>query len=171
MRGLAMWIVLCAGCSDSAIDDLDDTGVLPTDATACEGLGPPGIELGEGGTSDFVPFADGQDLLIVQDTAGVYGFGADLQGEGLDFSVGLTTVLRITLGTDPSEDFIASLTYACRDDGVGTTGIFAALDDAVQDELAAQAIVGQPVELSVTATDQEGASASDIVDLIVAWPD
>lgn len=160
LAGLAL--VGCAG------DTTTDGG--PTELTACEGAGAPSVEVGQGSRDDFVPYGEGDDLEITQDGAGQYGFSLDLLTEGLDTTEAMTTVVRLTLGNDPSDDFIASLVLQCPDEGPGWTSVFAALDETLQDETAAMALVGQPIEVSATLTDQSGEAGSTALDLFVAWP-
>lgn len=150
-----------------------DTEPVETDSerTACEGGGAPTLELGLGGRSAFVPFDTGDDIEITQDGAGAYGFGFELLTTGLDTTESVNAVLRVTVGTDPVQDFIALFNLQCDEDlGVAWVATFTPLDDPLQDPVLAEALVGQPVLIDVSLSDARQVVGDDEVDLFAAWP-
>ncbi|MEQ1504969.1 MAG: hypothetical protein ABMB14_22240 [Myxococcota bacterium] len=153
-----------AGCAG-------DEPTATSDATACEGAGDPAVEVGEGGQLGFTGWADGDTVAIEDDGTGRYGFYADLWTTGLDTTGSVSTFLRFTIGDDPATtDVGATLTLVCTDDGHGWYGVFAPLDDGLQDAAAVAALDGLALGLSASLTDQGGETGSVARTLTLAAP-
>jgi hypothetical protein len=159
------WVlVVLAACSG-------DDGVPVDEGTPCEGAGDPAVELGSGGREGFVAFQEGDTLAIQQDGGGRYGLYVDLSTTGLDTTAPLTTFLRFSFGEETATtDVGATLTMQCTDPGPAWYGVFAPLDDSLQDAAAVAALDGQALVLSGTVTDQTAETATTEVELVVSAP-
>jgi hypothetical protein len=156
-------LVLAVGCAG------DDAGTGPTDTeTLCEGAGEGAIAVGSGGLSGFVPWEDGDPVILETDGAGRWGFYADLLTEGIDTTASTTALVRFSVGDDPTtEDLGATLDLQCPNEGPGWFGLFVPLDDARQDPAVVDTLVGQTMSLSATVTDQASESATVSLELVV----
>ena len=113
---------------DSALADSADTGSLadtgthsggPTSDTApppdtassdtappgisdeCAGVGPATLAIGHGGLLGFLALTDGDDIELLTDSLGNYGFRLELSTAGLDTQESMSTVVELDLPTVP----------------------------------------------------------------------
>jgi hypothetical protein len=152
---LALWAAGCAG---------EPAEVPPS----CDGDGPVVVEAGQGGMSGFAPWSDGDQVEVFQQ--GEWGWKLELQTSGLDTTSPITSFVRYSLGAaTTTEDVGASLTLQCDDAvGLGWAGVFVGLPDELQD--AVQDLQGEDLHLTLTATDLEGESAVQELDLVLLVP-
>lgn len=162
--GVGPWVVMAACGGDGATD----TG---TDETLCGGQGTAAVEVGTGGLSGFTAWVDGDTVAIVDDGSGTYGFFVDLLTEGVDTTSAATVLLRFSVGDDPTtEDLGASLTFQCPTEGPGWAGVFAALDEAMQDSATVAGLEGLTLGLTALVTDTDGETGEVSVDLVIDAP-
>lgn len=162
MRLCGVLGLLAAGCAG------DDEGTPTTPETECGGAGDPVLELGDGGLSGFAAWADGDTVVIEQDGGGTFGFYADLLTHGIDTTATTTAFVRFTIGDDPtSQDVGATLTFQCPNEGPGWFGLFVPLDDAQQDAAVVDTLIGLPMDLTASVTDQAEDVGSAALTLVV----
>jgi hypothetical protein len=122
--------------------------------TACEGDGPPGLEIGTGGIAAFDAWSDGS--TVATSTAGDdVGIRVELLSTGLD-TTGLVSVVVAVDAAGASEDALASVTLQCPSEGPGWIALFAPLPTEAQ----GLPVDGMPAAITATATDQAGDAAS-----------
>ncbi|MCO4745851.1 MAG: hypothetical protein KC912_13740 [Proteobacteria bacterium] len=127
----------------------------------CEPSGTPGLVLGQGAGSEFVPFTEGQGVSL--DVAPQGGFGVSVRASTEGVLVGSVDVLLDTEidGENVGTFLSTGVPLYCQDDGTGLLwGVVVGFDSSVystNDDLLA--LNGQEVDLVVTATDEEGTAA------------
>lgn len=157
-----------AACLAMACSGSESPGDSAAPLGACEGAGEPSLALGSGGLSTFAAWEDGDTVVIEADGGGRYGFYADLLTEGIDTTATTTVFVRFSIGDDPTtRDVGATLTLQCPNEGPGWFGLFVTLDDSEQDAAVVATLIGQPMHLTATITDQAEDSASVTLDLVV----
>ena len=122
-----------------------------TDPATCAGGGAPLLELGDGGRSAFVAFADGVAL-----PTSTNGLTLEMQTSGIDTTQNVTAVVRIAADGGPSEDSIAALSLQCESaadgTGFGWAGVIASLP--------ASTVEGSAIDIEAVITDWRGITAT-----------
>jgi len=157
---LAMVLALAACGGD------DGEAATPVEPGTCDGGGTLMVELGDGGRSDFAPFADGVELPIIT-SGGVVGLQTEYWTSGLDTTAGsMTVVARVSVDGGPTSDGIAQRNLLCDDEvGYGWDSIVVPVDDDVADD--PDGAEGLPFVLTVVVTDANGTSATGEVSGVI----
>lgn len=143
--------VLGAGC-----------GSTPSAAT-CTGGGEPLAMTGRDTPEGFVPLEQGDPIPV--EGAALY---FDYEVVGLDTSEAVTVVLRLDLGTNGTDDYLASAALSCTDPGPARYSARADLPPPFDDDPAS--LDGRTIGVATVFTDVQGASAEDTLDLVVDVP-
>ncbi len=137
----------------------DDSGTKPGALPTCAGGGDASLELGRGGTGDFTPFADGEEITLTQQND-AWGLRLELLTAGIDTTDSASLFINLAFDPPEEETYGASLTLVCDDNiGTGWFAFFAGLP-APYDADPAQ-LQGRSVPFEAILTDAQSTSVSD----------
>ncbi len=136
------------------------------DADLCAASDAPTLTVGQGVGGSFVPYAEGEDVILTAAPQGGFGVVALIQTQGLVAGdgayVGLSFDLELNdanLGTF----FVPQLPLLCRDEGFGglLSGVMAGLDpDMYQSNDDLLALDGAVVDIVAFVTDETASTAT-----------
>ncbi|MBW1877256.1 MAG: hypothetical protein JRI25_03595 [Deltaproteobacteria bacterium] len=135
------------------------------DLPPCEGGGTPSALIGEDADGEFLAWEDGDSLVLSDDGGSTLGFWFDYRLTGLDATLPVTVVLRLSFDGGSSNDYLAQANLSCQDPGPARYTAFAALPAEYQS--APEGLDGTSAGVDTVFTDGRGVSADVVVDLVV----
>ena len=128
---------------------------------ACESDATPEIILGQGASSAFEPFADGQEVPLTFAPQGGMGISVRALTTGLSTEQDVELILSTEIGGEQTGLFETTGIFTCQEDGHGllwgqVVGFDADLYPDIDDLLT---LDGERVDVVITATDDRGRTA------------
>jgi hypothetical protein len=161
---MVLGVLASPACGASPVMSADDGGGLDAEVTAPVDTGPPWVEIGTG-DDEFVPLADGDDLLLYRGLQGSQHVFVSVRLGAIDARAAEVAMelYRRADRVPVAAPYSAPLPFTFRDDGVAeVAGIILVVEDPT-------VAFGRDCVLGVTAEDPEMRSAHASVVVRIEW--